>query len=302
MDAQKEVPSSQDRLAAIVNDAFDRTGGDVYETEPPPADSQPAAEQPATEPAEAALPAKEEPTSTPPPKVFNKYNNLEEAERGYFSAVEMGNQAKARADEAEARLARITSAAGPTPAPEVDPLDEIENYGVPKELIAKVVDHRVKQGFTELFTPMIEKSQADQKIIEKYPDYQEHFSEIEKFVESDPDLSLEVAGLNKTGNYLAARRSAYLNWKVAQANAVAEQKVAADSARKEEATTARRDAGVGSTRRADTRTAPVREGLTPEKEKDLLDLYHAGHPAPYLRAKLDGMLPSEFDNIAASLG
>lgn len=291
---------AQATLDNITQEAWSKTGGDIYGTEPPveqPVDSPPVTETtqesvPAASPSET--PATET-TSEPVPLIFGKYKTTEEAERGYFEAVRMGNEAKSKLDTVQK-----TVVDGPTPVEE-DPLDSIENYGVPKDLIARAIDSRVQKGIGEYFRPAIQISQADKQIIEKYPDYQEKFSEIEAHAQGDPEVWQQINELNQGGNYLAARRVAYLNWKVAQANAAVEHKTAAESARKEEVKDARRDAGVGATRRSDSRTAADKPPVSAEDEKRLIDLYKSGHTTPYLRHKLDGLLPPNFDEISAQV-
>jgi hypothetical protein len=303
MDVQ---PIPADALAAldrIATDAYMRTGGDTYGTEPPPVDSPPVADAtPAPEPTDGASPLttpESEPTSEPTlvvtGELAKKYKTPEELTRGYFEAVRMGNEAKVRLDS-------VAQAAAPGPTPvEVDPLDDIENYGVPKELIARGMRKAAREALTEYFAPALQATQADKQIVEKYPEYQEKFSEIERFAQSSPEVWAQVESLNQAGQQFAARQIAYLNWKVAESTKAATTVVAADTARKTEAKDARRDAGVGATRRADTRTAPVEKERTPEEEKRLLDLYKAGHPQPYLRSKLDGLLGPDFDNVSAQI-
>lgn len=300
MEDQKDPAArAQDALSRITQEAYDKTGGDVYGTEPPaepPVDSPPATEQPEASPAPASqteTPA-QEPTSEPARPIFGKYKSIEEAERAYWEAVHMGNSAKAKLDE-------VQKVAVGTPPPETDPLDDMEAYGMPKELMAKVIDSRAEAIITRMFAPAVQRAEADKQIIQAHPEYKEKFSDIEKFIESQPEIAQQVIELNNSGKYLAARQIAYLNWKVAQANVAVETKTAAESARKEEVKDARRDAGVGTTRRSDTRTAPEVKEITKEDEKRLLDLYKAGHPAPYLRAKLDSLLPPNFDEVSAQL-
>lgn len=292
-------------LDQITQEAYEKTGGDIYGTEPPaepPVDSQPATEPPA-EGTPAASPDEtlaKESTSEPARLYFGKYKTIEEAERGYWESTHAMNSAKAEADTLRRQVEGVKQATGTTPA-EQDPLDEIESYGVPRPVIEKVTRRIARDEINAMFGPAIEKSKADQTIITKYPEYQERFGEIEKFVEASPEIAEQVTQLNGSGNYLAARQIAYLNWKVSQANAVAETKAAAESARKEEVKDARRDAGVGATRRADTRTAPVKPEVSKDEEKRLLDLYKAGHQAPYLRHKLDSLLPPNFDEVSAQV-
>jgi hypothetical protein len=303
MDAQtKEAAESLDVLARIAGDAYDKTGGDVFGTEPPPVESQPPAEQ-AEVPAEPVEPTSEGTTPQPAPLIYGKYKTTEEAERGYFEAARMGNEAKARADAAEAALAaaRQVIAPGPTPASE-DPLDAIENYGVPKELIAAAIEDRVRKAIPAYFAPALAVTAADKAIIEAHPEYAEKFSEIEAHAQSDPAVWGQIEELNSKGNYLAARQIAYLNWKVASTVQAVENESKAKADRTAEAKNARVDAGVGSTRRSDTRTAQVKPETSAAEEKRLLDLYKAGHPQPYLRSKLDSVLGPDFDKATALLG
>jgi hypothetical protein len=303
MDEQTEAAAKAlDALNKIAGDAYDRTGGDVFGTEPPV--------EPPAEPtlAEALAPTSEEPpktepTSEPVPLILGKWKTTEEAERGYHEAVRMGNEAKARADAAEQALAATRKIVSPeTTSVTEDPLDQIENYGVPKELIAKAIEDRVRKAIPEYFAPALAISQADKQIVEKYPDYAEKFSEIEQFAQSDPMVWSEIGELNGKGNFLAARQIAYLNWKVASTVQAVETETKAKAERTVEAKNARVDAGVGTSRRADSRTASTSTEPSQEEEDRLLKLYKAGHPAPYLRAKLDSMLGPEFDKATALLG
>jgi len=302
MEEQKKLASANAALDRMAQEVYDKTGGDVYGTEPA-VDSPPATDaEPAAEATTAASPGEtlstettSEPTLLIKGDLAKKYKTPEELERGYFEAVRMGNEAKARLDSVAQ-----TVTTGPTPV-EVDPLDEIENYGVPRDVIARAIDSRTNAAINKYFAPAIQATNADKAIIEKYPEYQEKFGEIEKFAQGSPEVWEQVQNLNQAGQQFAARQIAYLNWKVADSAKAAETVVAADTARKTEAKDARRDAGVGATRRADTRTAPAEKERSPDEEKRLLDLYKAGHPAPYLRSKLDHLLGPEFDNISAQI-
>lgn len=306
MEDQKDSAARAfEALDRIAQEAYDKTGGDVFGTEPPPVESQPPTEPPpsdASSETDPAEPPATEPTSEPAKLVFGKYKTLEEAERGYWESANAMNLAKAEADAAKARLADVQKVAtGTAPAGESDPLDEIENYGVPKAVIAKAIQKVARDEINAMFAPAMQRAEADKQIIQTHPEYQERFGEIERFVEGSPEIAQQVIQLNNSGNYLAARQIAYLNWKVSEGAKAVETKVAAESARKEEVKDARRDAGVGSTRRADTRTAGEKPVKTPEEEKRLLDLYKSGHPTPYLRHKLDGLLPSNFDDLSAQV-
>jgi hypothetical protein len=299
MDDQEKAAQANDVLGRIAQEAWDKTGGDVYGTEPPvePTSTEPTSDEPVASPTSTDA---GESTSAPPAKIWGKYDSLEEAERGYHEAVRMGNLAKAEADALRAEKA--VRQPGPTPEPtEPDPLEDIETYGVPRKLMETAIDARSKiqarAVLQEMFGPAIAASQADKQIVEKYPEYQEKFSEIETYAKSQPGIWQQVEELNAAGKPLAARQIAYLNWKVATAAQAQAQVAEADAARIAEAKPARKDAGVGNTRRSDSRTAPVKAEKSPEEEKKLLELYHAGHTAPYLRHKLDGMLPPDFDNI-----
>lgn len=299
MDDLEKAAKSQSILDSITQDAFDKTGGDVYETEPPAeptADSQPAAE-PSTEATSAspAVAAETEPTPEPAPLIYGKYKTPEDAERGYWEAVRMGNEAKARFDAVEKVVAP-----GPTPAAE-DPDAEVELYGMPKEVIGRIVDRRTRAAIAEYFAPAIQATNADKQILEKYPEYGEHFGEIEAFAKGSPEVWGQIEALNGAGQQFAARQIAYLNWKVAAAEQANVTKAAAETVRKEEAKESRRDAAVGGSRRADTRTTPAVKGPTAEEEAKLLDLYKQGHTAPYLRAKLDSFLGPDFDKAAAQV-
>jgi len=308
MDAEQkaELAKTNEVFSRIAAEAFEKTGGDVWGTEPPPAEpesSPPAPEEAAPEAATPTDPTPTEPTSSKSP-VFGKYGSIEEAERGYFEAVRMGNLAKAEADAAKMRLQIIekTVGGGPTPQAEEDPLEQIESYGVPKELIAKVVDSRFEAKFNQKFGPAIQRMDADQKIVAKYPEYQAEFKAIDSFVEATPDVREQVEELNAAGNYLAARQIAYLNWKLASAQSEAVKAAETTAVRKEEAKEARMDAGVGKPRRADSHTTPTKDPMDAAEKARLIKLYKEGHTTPYLRAMLDSQLPANFDDVSAQLG
>jgi len=306
MDADQKaaLARTNEVFSQIATDAFEKTGGDVWGTEPPqPESSPPAPEEAAPEAATPTDPAPTEPTSSKSP-VFGKYGSIEEAERGYFEAVRMGNLAKAEADAANIRLKMIekTVGGGPTPPAEEDPLDEFESYGVPKQLMAKVVGSEIEKAFDRKFGPAIKRMDADQKIVAKYPEYQAEFKAIDSFVESTPDVREQVEELNAAGNYLAARQIAYLNWKLASAQSEATKTAETTAARKEEAKDARMDAGVGKPRRADSHTTPKKDPMEPAEKERLIKLYKEGHTTPYLRAMLDSQLPANFDDVTAQLG
>ena len=307
MDEQKTgAERAQEVLNQITQDAWEKTGGDLYGTEPTAesADSQPDAEpteaKPASSPTTTAAP---EPTSDSALPVWGKYRSLEEAERAYHESVRMGNSAKAEADALKARLAAVEQVTkGESTSPEEpDPLAEMESYGMPRKLMQDAIDKRAsikaKEAIQEYFGPALRRAEADQKIIEAHPEYSEKFKEIEGFVEAQPEVRQQVEALNASGNFLAARQIAYLNWKVAESQRVAAAVETVTAAQTAETKASRKDAGVGSTRRSDSRTTAPKDVDTAEDRNRKLELYKAGHQAPYLRSVFDGMLPPDFDNL-----
>lgn len=269
-----------DRLAQIASQAIEATNPIPV----PPADPAPVKEPAAPESTPAT-------TAEPKRKWFGKYDAEDEAERGYFESVRMGNEAKARADAAEARLAAIDAAARPKPEPEADPFEEIEAYGVPREVIRRGMQRVARETFDEIAKPGMERMVADQKILEQFPDYGERFDSIKSFVDENDLVKGQVVELEQKGNFLAARQIAYLNWKLSDHAKAETELLEAQRTRTDEVVKSRVDAGTGATPKTEGRT-PSTNGT--ERRAQLLERAKVGHHEAYLADVFDPWLPEQF--------
>ena len=296
-------------LDEIGNEMFERTGGDRYRAKQPLL-SDPSVETPAavSPPAPTPEAATEEASSTPgspggetsqgaEPEWFlpGLYKTREEADKGIRETKRYASEAMTRAKEAERRLEPVEP-----PKPPSDPLSELENYGVPKELMAKAMELIARETLQKTLEPAAKRMEADAKIVSMYPEYQTKFNDLTAFVESDPELLSKVTRAEAAGEFLLARELAWLNYE--RANAV--RKVAEVTQEQERRVTeARRtmpDATVMKPSQSESRTKPVEpspNNLSEKQFDDLVELAKAGYNQPLWRNTIGLQLERDYPSI-----
>jgi len=306
MEDQKTAQAlANEALGAIGDDMLERTGGDRWragqplltEPEQPPPVAEPTVEPTPTAAPEEVSP-ESKPTSEPGEKLFlGKWKSEEEAIRGYHEAVHMGNSAKAERDILASRLSKIEQTLAPPVKEETDPLAEFEIYGVPKEVAERAMKHSAQKAVQELFAPTFSRIQADQAIVEKYPEYRDRFNDLTQFVDANPDVRNSVEEAEAAGKFGLAREYAWLRFVNSNVQKIETQLKEEAAIRTEEIKAVRKDASVGTPSRTSARTKPSEEGLSPERFQYLKDLAKAGHPAPLWRETIGATLPKDFDNL-----
>jgi hypothetical protein len=284
-------------LTEISDEMLERTGGDRYRsgqpllsdpsfTPPPQAEEPPVVEPTSTEAQPSAETPDSKPTSEPEKLILGKWKSEDEAIRGYHEAVHMGNAAKAERDALAVQVAALRTQLGGEVKPPVDPDDEIEAFGVPKDPLNRMIERRARQVVNDMFAPALQQIQADQEIVQKYPEYQTRSKELFNFVDANPDIKASVEAAEKAGQFGLAREFAWLRFTAANATKIETETKLASETRTQEIKATRRDAGVNTAQRAEARAKPPEQGLTEKDFERLKELAKAGHPTPLLRASM----------------
>lgn len=308
MDDQKTAQQlANDALGAIGTEMMEKTGGDRWRAGQPLLTEPEQQSLPATEAEAEPTPvdggettdAGTKPTSEPGEKlILGKWKSEEEALRGYHEAVHMGNAAKAERDSLAARLAAVERTIAPVSRPEMDPFDELEAFGLPKEVTERAVKHLTQKAVQEMFAPTFHQIQADKDIIQKYPEYKDRFNDLSAFVETNADVKDSVQRAEAVGEYGLAREYAWLKFVNSGVQQIESDLKAADASRSAEIRATRKDAAVQAAPRTDTRTKPSEDtGITSERLEYLKGLAKAGHPTPLWRETIGRTLPKDFDSL-----
>lgn len=300
------VPQNlDDALRAAVDQEADAvlkfTGGDVYgpgqkRLETPSGEpvktpeTTSGEEKPATE--EKPAPAT---TAEEPKLIAGKYKTEEEAIKGFAEAGNTISSLRKQLDEANARI--VSLAPKPAPAPEVvDPLDEVERFGVPKEPLRAAMNAAAQDALNSLLAPMQARAQADMKIITEVPEYKTEFDNLTKWLHENPDVEKQVVlaesiAKNPDEFYLA-RKYAWMHYDRARASSKEDALIEKAIERKQDVVTKRIDAAIVEKKQTVTRDTPAKkdeEDWNVEKQERLKDLRKSGHEAPLWRAAI---LPS----------
>lgn len=302
-------------LGEISEEVFDLTGGDRYRAgqplqddpsvEKPAADGPPVSEQAEATATEEAKPAAEEAApetprdekgrftkAEPEPEWFlpGLYKTKEEAIKGIHETKRYASDAVDRANAAKTE----------PPVEEVDPLSDLENYGVPKDVMSKAITVGAQKALRELLEPMTKRIDADRKIVSMYPDYEKNFTDLAAFVESEPELMQKVNRAEAAGEFLLARELAWLNYERFTASKAERAKTTTRGQQVERAKETMADAAVTKPSQAESRTrpaAPSPNDIPDEKFADLLELAKAGYPTPLWKSTIGATLEREYPSV-----
>lgn len=300
-------------LGEISQDVFDLTGGDRYRAgepllgdpsvEKPAADGPPVSEQAdATVATDADTKApSEEPVrdekgrftkSEPDAEWFlpGLYKTKEEAIKGIHETKRYASDALDKANAAKTE----------PKAEEADPLTDLENYGVPKDVMGKAITAGAQKALQQLLEPMAKRIDADRKIVTLYPDYGKNFEDLAAFVESEPELMQKVNRAEAAGEFLLARELAWLNYERFNASKAERAKESKRGQQVERAKETMADAAVTKPSQAETRTRPAvpsPNDIPEEKFADLLELAKAGYPTPLWKSTIGATLEREYPSV-----
>lgn len=153
------------------------------------------------------------------PKIFGKYTDMTEAEKGYFSAVEEMNKAKQQLGMAVDFIEKMKAQGQPQPQAPVKPDYEtqLEAYGVPSSAIKAMVQAVSREVANEVvssqLTPLASGASARQNMASKYQDYPVNEGAIMSYVKSQPELAQRFEELLAQNRPLDALEIGYFHWK-----------------------------------------------------------------------------------------
>jgi len=285
----------------IGQEVLDTTGGDHYRSGQP-LKGQPDYQEPAPT---AAKPAPEtEPVSKTPTVEETrygpggKYKSMEEWEKATIEAGNTISRLAKERDEFEARLKTVEDTVSPKPQVEDDPLDEIENFGLPKAPLKKAVEREVQRVLREAAEPYNARVKADQEVLTKYPEYKDSFNDLIGFLKENPDVERQVQLAEQSGNYGLAREFAWLKFTAQRGTAVEADKLAQVEEQGKARAQAKVDAAVPDAKRSDTRdrsSAPKdTKTITMEELEDLKTLAKSGYEQKAWARTLAPLLPKEW--------
>ena len=214
---------------SIGQEVLEKTGGDSYRsgqgllgTPDAPAPG-PTPEQVA--PQAPSIPKSETPTVEERFGPGGKYKSMEEWERATIEAGNTISEARRENDELKARLSRIEATITPKETPKADPLDDVELLGIPKEPLKQAMRATFQEMMEEAAKPYNARVQADQSIIEKYPEYKDRFPEVISFLHQNPDVERQVSIAENQGAFELAREFAWLKFNQTQNSEAETQKI-----------------------------------------------------------------------------
>jgi hypothetical protein len=181
-----------------------------------------------------------------------------------------------------------------------DPLEELENFGVPKAALRSAIEQLSQQTVTKMFEPAVKKMEADRQILSKYPEYGDNFDKLSQFVQGQPELLEKVTKAESAGEFLLARELAWLHFERENQVAKAQDLTERNAERVEKAQAAKADAAVTRATAADTRTQD--EWFSPnqisdEKFGNLLDLAKAGYPQQLWKSTIGAVLERDYPSV-----
>lgn len=288
-------------LKELAGEAFDTTGGDRWRS------GQPLAGDPTAAHAAEQKPPQE---TTPPPEptsgeklVLGKWKSEEEAQRGIAELARFATTQKSENEALKTKLDAVSAALsvlnggkanGQSNQP-IDPLDELEALAIPKEPVSKAIQASVRQQIEAMLKPVADRQAADKAVVEMYPDYEQEFDPMMKFLNENPEIKSEVEYAESQGQYLLARKYAWLNYERlgrADAQKRGEQR---GKSRQERVAETLPDASIGSPNaRSDSRTPPAQSDWpSDDRMKYLKDMAQAGHPDLLWRETLGRILKSQ---------
>jgi len=293
---------------------------------PPPADPAPAAAPapaappaaPQASPAPVAAPAAAPADTTAAPAteghpgvaeklVLGKYKTEKEAEDAYHRLLH-ANKELMRQLEVSGKPVALQSPVGaqqPTaPATEsnANPRDDLfkswnEKYGVEAGDL-EALKAFAREAVLEEIGPEREWRKAEAFMAEQFPDSTKFQAEIAQYVATDPNAGAVVNSLWQSKDYKGAMMTAYSLFDQNRRASAERAMLANETVRQEEVAEARKDAGLITSQVGGVHEAPVKQyGPSPEEQKQLENLYRAGHKEPWLRANLGNNLPDELFGV-----
>jgi len=212
-----------------------RFGG--AEVDPPEAEDRSAVDQPEPE-------SEDSDTAVPPVSVEDRLGKLEkqvEDKQSYITQLQRENQ------ELRERMA-----APPETEDESDPMDQFEEYGVPADVARQAIDKRVAEGIRRYLTPYLQVEEAE-RTLKANPSYAEHAPKLEAFVRDNQDVADVVLALANAGKVKEAKLYALETYKARNAATLEAPAKAASAAQAAARASAKRDAGIAPTQKAESR-------------------------------------------------
>jgi len=207
---------------SIGQEVLDRTGGDSYrsgqgllgtpDAPPEPTSGEKTPPQPLSSP-QAETPTVEAEKRFGP---GGKYTSMEEWERATIEAGNTITRLNRERDELDSRLKAVEATISPKPEEKADPLDFVENYGIPKEPLKAAIRTTMETMMKEAAEPYNARVQADQAILQKYPEYGERFNDMKAFLHQNPDVERQVSIAESQGAFELAREFAWLKFNQTQ--------------------------------------------------------------------------------------
>ena len=263
---------------------------------PAPPEAPPAPETPPAPPPPAEPPAAP-PEQTPPPAppaagegqglIFGKYRTLDEAQKGYFEQVNsfMREQAKAQALESLLTSQRA-SPAPPQPPPPDPAMEELENSGIPPQVLESFVQRVVQREAAKVFqaqvAPWVAGQQARAAAAQRLPDFDAREQQVADFIQASPELDVRYRRMFQA-DPLAAMEWAYFQHSLTVSSSAPAPPVRQSAA--PPVAPAALPQPVGTARQA----PPAATAEEMEKARQYALTY--GDPMPWLRMRLRGILP-----------
>lgn len=117
------------------------------------------------------------------------YPSKEALVQGYRASGEEARKWRAKAEVAEAKLQGYQAGLEANPRQPVrdrsNPRDRLTEFGVPVDAIEELLDSKMSQAFQ----PIMQGINARQTVMARYPDYNKFESDVNQFIQSDPELN-----------------------------------------------------------------------------------------------------------------
>jgi ribosomal protein S19E (S16A) len=284
------------------------TGGKIAHEE---SEKEQAAAPPADDPPKTEGSTPVETATAPAPaddpwgqlaQAAGKWKDGEEAKKGYFHALNLAKSALAERDALKAQLGQPPSPRAEMPAQreeQRDAIKQLEDYGVPSEVIGRAIDERARATLMEILTPMATQMQAETYMADKYGDqWSKNKPEVELFIQSDPILNAQVNAARAKGEFSIANEFAFLRYKDDRGARTEEALKANDEVRKEIVDQARKDAGIVGSKRAEGRDSDKKAegGVTAARFEKMKENARAGYSNELWRETIGRSLPDEMFN------
>lgn len=186
--------------------------------------SHPAIPQQQPAPVAEAAPANEPaPTATPtePKRKFaQKYETVEELEKGYWNS----SQEAARISTENKTLKELLVAQQRVnPAERAEARDKFEDElreaAIPLDALDAYINKRTQRAVKDAWEPILRGAQARNDVIKQFPDFVETEPVIEQFLAANPEVNDEYQGMINAGLERAAFKYAHLQFRMANPTA-----------------------------------------------------------------------------------